>query len=344
MRCMKYIRAGWAFLLGVLALDCHAQKLHKSDRVLLRDLRTHISHLAEKSGGGSAAANKPHLVYLTQQFEVTGLNPLGDSVWYQYYEVNEGRRYTDATFFMVDSDSLQPGIDFFPLPFSADAREEATISLALNESGAPWVKKLGDLLQQEGNEGGDAWTLLRKQAEYAASKGATALIIFNEGEQEDLRFDPLEHSPRLTIPVIYITRAAASRYFPGPAAIVDLKYTVLLEDRRRLELNVLGWADYGRDSTILVTANLDSPSQVAALIELSRLCTKRKSRPHNYIFAVCSDGTQALQAMRRNDGKKGARFGRICRSMPLAEGPGDADEQDALRRIRQAAESLGINP
>ena len=72
-------------LLLVFTLSAAAQKLSKSDKVSVQNIRTHVSFLADDKLEGRRTGTKGEQLasqYIVQQFEKNGLAPKGDNGGY----------------------------------------------------------------------------------------------------------------------------------------------------------------------------------------------------------------------------------------------------------------------
>ncbi|HVE60457.1 MAG TPA: M20/M25/M40 family metallo-hydrolase, partial [Chitinophagaceae bacterium] len=146
------------------------------------------------------------------------------------------------------------------------------------------------------------------------SKGASAIFIYNTSDREDgLVFNGKDKTELLKIPVIYITKDAAKKYFTDEGASLDIKLKIDIGPKARTGSNVIGFIDNGAATTIVLGAHFDhlgygedgnsmvrngekqihngaddNASGTAALIELARLLKSSKARQNNYLFIAFS--------------------------------------------------------
>ena len=98
--------------------------------------------------------------------------------------------------------------------------------------------------------------------------------------------------------MLYITCSAYKKYAATESDVIDVKLNVELEEKNRTGINVIGFTDNGADSTIITTAHLDAPTDVAALMEIARLLKSARPKLNNYLFIAYSgekkgtDGSQ----------------------------------------------------
>ena len=138
-------------------------------------------------------------------------------------------------------------VRFFHLPTSPKASIEALPSIAFRESGVPWFLNLAeDLQNNRNNPHFDIQDLLLQKSKEYAKKGATCLIVYNTSAIDDkLVFDGKQKGEPLAIPVIYVAKDVAKKYFSDETAALDLKLKVEFTDKNRIGHNVAGYIDNG---------------------------------------------------------------------------------------------------
>ncbi len=311
--CMKLILPLLLFTLTV-----SAQKLKKEDKAVLANLKTHITFLADdKLEGRRAGSNGEKLAmeYIGEQFKIIGLAPKGSDGYYQPFEINEGKQIGDATLFSINDTTLKPGEEFFPFLFSAEKKVEASPAIALQEPEMPWFFDLKDALDDnKSNPHFDLVEYIKNNSKKAKERGATAIILFNTGDEDDkLAFNPRDHSEKLSIPIIYVTKEAAKKYLNDATATLNIKLNVAITEKKRTGHNVVGYIDNGASTTVILGAHFDhlgfgedgnsmlrtgeklihngaddNASGTAALIELARMLKTGKAKNSNYLFIAFS--------------------------------------------------------
>jgi aminopeptidase YwaD len=306
------------FLLLMFTLSAAAQKLNKSDKTSLQNIRTHIMFLADdKLEGRRTGAKGEELAYqyIVQQFEKNGLAPKGDNGGYlQAFEVNEGKQVLPSSFFIIDGEHLKGEKDFFPFSWSVNGGTEAVASPSLHESGSAWFWDIKDLLlENEKSPHFDLMTAIHSKEKDAAQKGATALIIYNSGTKDDgVKYDAKDRSAASTIPVIWLQKRVAEKIAKDPAHMMDINFKVEQGDKTRTGHNVAGYINNNAASTVILGAHFDhlgygedhnsrytgepaihngaddNASGTAALIELGRMLKKEGSKNYNYLFVAFS--------------------------------------------------------
>ncbi len=314
---MKYLFL-FIFLYGH---DLVAQKLKKSDRTIIENVKHDIGFLASDQLEGRATGTPGEELaykYIDDKFKMIGLIPKGENNTYlQRFEVNEGKRVLSSTHLTINETNLEYGTDFFPFIFSAEKSLETDASPALREKGRPWFWDIKDLtIENKNNPHFDLDHAIMDKAQEFSTKGATAVFVYNsESEAAEPEFRPKEKAESLSIPVLFLKEKAAKKYFSDPTINLDLSINVALADSLRTGHNILGYIDNGAPETIVLGAHYDhlgygedhnslwtgvrsihngaddNASGTAAIIELARLIKKSKLKNKNYLF-VCFSGEE----------------------------------------------------
>ena len=241
--------------------------------------------------------------------------PKGDNnSFIQEFEVNEGRQVDNATFLFINDKKLELEKDFFPLAFSPNVTLEAHSSPATplgDVSGLIWFWDLKNKLEENSNNPHfDLMDAIRSKESEAASKGATALLMYNTSSiNDELKFEPKAKSETAKIPVIYVTKEANQNFLKRDDLIRQVKLNVLITDKKRMGHNVVGYIDNGAATTVIIGAHYDhlgygedhnslytgtipqihngaddNASGTAALIEISRLLKRSGPKNNNYLL------------------------------------------------------------
>ncbi len=315
---MSILRIRLILPLLFLVSTVSAQKLKKDDRLTLANLKKHISYLADDKLEGrraGSAGEKLAMEYISGQFRALGVLPKGTNGFYQAFEINEGKQIGEGTLFSINDASLKPGTEFFPLIFSAQKKIEAAPAIALQEPDMPWFIDLKDILEEnKSNPHFDLADYIKNNSKKAYDKGATAVILYNTGALDDkLAFNPKDRAEALPIPVIYVSKDAAKKYFHDETATLNLKLNVEITDKKREGHNVVGYIDNNAATTVVLGAHFDhlgygedgnsmlrtgeklihngaddNASGTAALIELARILKSGKAKNSNYLFIAFS--------------------------------------------------------
>src|SRR5678809_1198525 len=296
-----------------------APKLSKADHTTVTNLQAHISYLAnDKLEGRRAGTNGEKLAgeYISQKFQEAGLQPKGSQGFFQPFEIYDGKQINSATHFVINENNLAVNKDFFPFPFSQNASIEALPSIAVQEAEMPWFYDLKEVLEENKNSPHfDLNEYICNNAKKAKSRGASAVILYNSSSiiDDQLKFDSKDRTEKLDVPVLYVTKDAAKKYFSDQTATLDIKMKVDVGEKKRTGHNIIGYLDNGAARTVVLGAHYDhlgygedgnsmlrtgekaihngaddNASGTAALIELARILKNTKQRNNNYLFIAFS--------------------------------------------------------
>jgi aminopeptidase YwaD len=304
------------FLTPILILLClittiSAQKLKKTDKIILSNLQTHVRYLADPRLEGrrmGTPGEKGASDYISVELGQAGVQPKGDNNgWLQAFEIDHGRELSKDAYFVVNDHPFLPEKDYFPMAFSATTAVTGSPAIALQESGVPWFLDLREILESgAGNPHFDLAAALRAKAVSCAKKGATALILYNSSRIADnLVFNPHDKPEPIAIPVVYITREAKRKYLKDESASVEIRMKMGFAERRQTGHNVVGFLNNGAATTVVIGAHYDrdsvafngiddNVSGVAGMIELARLLATSRLKSNNYLFVAFSGEEQGL--------------------------------------------------
>ena len=299
-----------------------AQKLKKADKIIVANLQTHISYLADDKLEGrrtGSSGEKLAYEYISNEFLKVGLSAHGDKgTFLQEFEVNDGKMISPASHLLINSNDLVLDKEYFPLSFSKNSSVTAVASIALQESGTPWFYDIKELLEpNKNNPHYDLTDAIKTKAANAAKKRATAFLIYNTSDiKDELQFDAKSKAELSAIPIIYITKAAKEKYLKDETASLDIQLKTEIVDKKRYGHNVIGYLDNNAANTIIIGAHYDhlgygedhnslytgttpqihngaddNASGTAALIELSKLLKASKYKNNNYLF-ICFSGEE----------------------------------------------------
>ena len=313
---MLRLKLAFAFLL--LAGLVSAQKLKKTDKITRDNLEAHIKFLADDKLEGRRAGStgeKLAMQYISEKFKTIGLLAKGVDGYYQPFEINEGLQINEGTYLTINETSLVAGKDFFPFTFSAEKAIEASPAVAIQEADMPWFIDLKEILDEnKSNPHFDLTEYIKKNSKKAYDRAATAVIIYNTSPDEDkLSFNSKDKSEPIAIPVIYVMKDAAKKYFTDATATLKIKMNVDIGEKKRTGHNVVGYIDNGAANTVILGAHFDhlgygedgnsmhrtgeklihngaddNASGTAALLELARILKTTKAKNNNYLFVAFS--------------------------------------------------------
>lgn len=314
-----------AFLLFFVVQSLSAQKLKRSDKAIISNLQNHINYLADDKLEGRRAGTPGErlaMEYISNEFKKIGLTPKGSSGFYQAFDINEGKQINSNTHLIINANNLKTGTDYFPFVFSPNISIEAMPAISVQEADMPWFFDLTETLEvNKENPHFDLNGFIKNKTNEVKQKGATALLIYNSSSIEDkLEFNGKDRSPLLSIPVLYVSKKAAKKYFSDESATIDLKVKTDIGEKKRTGYNIIGYIDNGAANTIVLGAHFDhlgygedgnsmfrtgekqihngaddNASGTAALIELARMLKsspqesqRAKGKNTNYLFIAFS--------------------------------------------------------
>ena len=249
-------------LIFIFTLPCLSQKLKKADKISRDNLEAHVRYLADDRLEGRRAGSpgeKLAMEYISDKFKSAGLLPKGNDGYYQEFEINEGLQINNGTTFSINDVTLEAGKDYFPFPYSARKSIEASPAIAIQEADMPWFVDLEDILDEnKQNPHFDLNDYIKKNAQKAYDRAATAVVIYNtSADADNLSFNPKDRSETLPLPVIYVNKDAATKYFSDATATLNIKLNVDIGEKKRKGHNVVGYIDNGAPTTVVLGAHFD---------------------------------------------------------------------------------------
>jgi hypothetical protein len=247
--------------------------------------------------------------YIAEQYKDIGLDPKGTDGFIQAFEINEGKQVAPGSFFIVNGKELVLHTDYFPLAYSWQGLLKGSAAVSLRESGHPWFVDVKTWIEEnKTNPHYDINEAILKEAQRAASKQASALILYNSGKEVDnVQFNKNDKTPSAPIAVLYVTAAGAKKALGDKSSELDLDIAVTFTNKKRTGHNVVAYLDHGAANTVILGAHYDhlgygtdknaldtghlihngaddNASGTAALIELARMLKKHGPKNNNYLF------------------------------------------------------------
>ncbi len=311
---------GKLFFLGIGLATCSPSKqIPKADTETLNNLKRHIQYLSDDKLEGRRTGTPGEQLavdYIVSQFRTYGILPKGTEYYTQSFLVNDGKKIDPLTELVINGNRLETGKEFFPFPYSPDMSLEALPAIAVQEAEMPWFFDLKETLEEnKTNPHFDLHDYIRINSKKSKDRGASAVILYNSSAIDDkLVFEGKDRSEQLTIPVLYVAKAAAQKYFNDKAASLNIKLRVSIGQKNRIGYNVIGYIDNRAATTVILGAHFDhlgygedgnsmlrnaeqamihngaddNASGTSALIELARKLKSSKARNNNYLFIAFS--------------------------------------------------------
>ena len=308
----------FCFTLLLLAACSSSKKTARADTQTIDNLKAHIQFLADDKLEGrrtGTPGEKLAMEYIATQFKTIGLLPKGSEGYYQPFGVNDGKQINPGSQLAINGHELQAGKDFFPFPFSSNQKIEALPSIAVQEWGMPWFVDLKEIAEEnKANPHFDLAEYIHGYASKAKSKGAAALLFYNSSSIDDkLAFDAKDRQEETAVPIVYVNKEIARRYFADKTATLNLKIKTDIGEKKRTGYNVVGYIDNGAATTVVLGAHFDhlgygedgnsmlrtgerlihngaddNASGTAALIELAGKLKTSGATGTNYLFIAFS--------------------------------------------------------
>ena len=293
-------------------------KLNRADKVVVANLQKHIHYLADDNlEGRRAGTNGEKLAqeYISNEFQQIGIQPKGSEGFFQAFEIYDGKQINSSTYFIINGMELNSPKEFFPFPFSPNISIEALASVAVQEIDMPWFFDLKDQLEEnKNNPHFDLNDFIIQNAKKAKGKGASSIILYNTSSTDDqLQFNSKNRTEILEIPVVYVSKEIAKKYFLDQEATLDFKIKININEKKRIGHNVIGYIDNGAATTVILGAHFDhlgygedgnsmlrtgeklihngaddNASGTAATIELARKLKNSKNKQNNFLFIAFS--------------------------------------------------------
>ena len=313
------------FLLLLLVACSGPKKISKTETQITNNLKAHIQYLADDKLEGRRTGTKGEelaMQYISKQFSEIGLIPKGTESYPQNFPVYDGKQIDDVTELIINGEKLELNKDYFPFPFCPNQKIEALPSVALQEVGMPWFFDLKETLEtnlptgQAGKDNPhfDLVDYIHTNYKGINDRGAVAMIFYNSSSIDDkLAFDPKDKSEKFAIPVVYVSKDAAKKYFSDKLATLNIKLRTSISEKTRIGHNVIGYIDNKAATTVILGAHYDhlgygedgnsrntshepaihngaddNASGTAALIELARKLKTSKAINNNYLFIAFS--------------------------------------------------------
>lgn len=288
----------------ILSRPVCAQK--KAERQLYSSLSGHLARLT--TGGAAQKA------YLGESFRALGLTPRGASNGYfEPFIMDEGLRFEPGTSLAVNGEPLRPGKDFFPLSYSGQGKAQGTPLVSVQEPRQPWIIDLSNYFDSPPPDSVLRDSLYRLARAAVSDQAAAVLFCDPKGSAPsmDFRGDPSREP--VAVPVLYVSKGAASRFFGDAAASVRIALQVSLVPQKDTAYSVLGGIDNGAASTIVVAAR--TPADQAMLLGAAgQIKDNRAYSHHNYLFvALPSAGGDRLRRIVSADLSRASAF--LCALM-----------------------------
>ena len=303
-------------LLPLVCITLAAYPQKKADRKTLTNLQSHVTYLSSDKLEGrrtGTAGEQLAATYIAEQMKLAGLSPKGTEGYLQTFIVREGRGPGAKTHLSVNNQKFLSGEDFLPLPFSATKAAKGEVLPGVNEVDNVWLINV-----KEWEDGGNPHALPKenyiKKAKEAKENGASGVLFYNGPEEPNTVAKWLDEKTgeTLTIPAVWAGEKASKLLNSDNAAGFRVDMEVDFKPVKRTGTNVVGYADNGANTTVVIGAHYDhlgygedhnslapndkavhngaddNASGTAAMLELGRLLKASKLKKNNYLLIAFS--------------------------------------------------------
>jgi aminopeptidase YwaD len=294
------------------------KEVAKTMASIIPNLQLYIKVLASDSLEGRRTGTRGEQLaadYIKTNFQLLGIAPKGDAGGYfQQFDINEGKQYETGSSFFINDNSLVAGKDFFPLNTSANGQLDEIVSPVLKDQNTTWFLNLKEeLTKNSANPHYDITPFLQERCKDMIAKGAKGIIVLNNSTLNDnLSFDKKATVATLAVPIVYLSKDAAKKYFKDDNTAAEVKIKIDIADKKRTGTNVVGYINNNAATTIIIGAHYDhlgfgedknslytgtkaihngaddNASGVAALLELARTIPLFNYKNNNYLFIAFS--------------------------------------------------------
>lgn len=296
----------------ISSIDLSAQKLTKSDKVLIQNLKQHIQYLASDELEGRRAGDvgeQKAVDYIISQYQNAGIQAMGDNGFIQNFPIDEGKKFSNSAFIKINNQEAILDTDFFALSNSGMGNFSSKASTTLHEANQVWFMDVNDVLDENSsNPHFDLNEWIVNTANQIKPKGAVALFLHNSGTIVDnIQFNKYDTAKSLALPIVYFTKQGFNKLFNDELATYNIESNILFEHPKRTAHNVIGFIDNKASNTIILGAHLDhlgfnqdkhgldlnnlvhngaddNASGTAALIELAKSLAKKSPKGNNYLI------------------------------------------------------------
>jgi len=246
----------------ISSIDLSAQKLTKSDKVLIQNLKQHIQYLASDELEGRRAGDvgeQKAVDYIISQYQNAGIQAMGVNGFIQNFPIDEGKKFSNSAFIKINNQEAILDTDFFALSNSGMGNFSSKASITLHEANQVWFMDVNDVLDvNTSNPHFDLNEWIVNTANQIKPKGAVALFLHNSGTFVDnIQFNKYDTAKSLTLPIVYFTKQGFSKLFNDELATYNIESNILFEHPKRTAHNVIGFIENKATNTIILGAHLD---------------------------------------------------------------------------------------
>lgn len=324
----------WSVLIALISFSTISFGQNRSDKKLIKKLKTEIGYLASDALEGRRTATvgeKKAADYIIAQYTSEKIQPYKGHYKHPFDFVY-GKQIEPSTSLKIGNDKIILNDDFFPLPFSSNTSKlKGEVLPDVFEHGNIWLVALYADKDEAENAHFDYEKTMYEKAKNAKQQGATGILFY---DNFNAKYPPIfnKHSEFdvLDIPVGFISYNAFEKHIKNKTTGVDLEVTIALDKPKKVGTNVAAYIDnkapytviigghydhlgYGEDGNSMYTGKDkqihngadDNASGTVGVIEIARGIKKHKLHKYNYLFINFSGeelGLYGSKAFVKNEG------------------------------------------
>lgn len=263
----------------LFAIPVFAQDCEEADKKMVKRLRADIEFLADDALEGRQAGTsgeKKAMKFLSKRMKEIGLIPKGSNGSYiQQFQFSERVNVHANTYLQLNDTKLKPGKDFYPLPYSANAKVGAMGDHMIWVAYGIHAPELSHSdYENRKNLRGKVFVIevsspdgihphskyvnyhsLEKRIDEAISRGASGIIFINSDKDTDAPTDNFKKIKAKDIPIVFVKKHVFEN--TSPLAIRHMEMNVEMYQVRKKAHNVIGYIDNEAENTIVIGAHYD---------------------------------------------------------------------------------------
>ncbi len=231
----------------------------RSNRKVMRELRTDVSYLAsdalEGRRAGTEGAHKA-AAYIIARYQKLGIPAFGTKYRHPFqftrgYEMG-------ATAISLGGRAMKLGAELYPFPFSAHGAVKGEVLIDVQEQGSIWTLPIYASKEEAGNPHFECEKTAWEKARDAAKAGATGVLFYDPfGSKYAPEFNRHSDFESLSIPVAFVGNEIWKKLTANDATTLAVQMNVDIERPQVEGDNVLAYLDNGAKRTVVIGAHYD---------------------------------------------------------------------------------------
>jgi len=266
---MRLSYIGGVLLFPLLVASVHAGAHKKSDKKMVKQVKTDIYYLASDSLEGrrtGSAGERKAGDYIINRYMTQGIPGYKNQYRYPFHFVY-GKEIAAATTIRLGDKFMKIKEEAFPLPFSANKKAYSMILPDVMETDNLWMINLYADQDEANNPHFDAEKVMYERAKEAMKHGASGVLFYDGyGSKWPPTFNTQSEYESLEIPVAFLTNAAFNKYLRQDGNDTDggklksgigVDMNVEIKKTQRVGTNIAAYIDNHAPYTVVVGAHYD---------------------------------------------------------------------------------------